>query len=118
MSKVATFAVVLLTTLLMAFAVYADKHPEGIDNSMDCAECHQDVTPDVVQEWNQSAHGYTGVKCGVCHGDVANFRKSPGNEVCQGCHAKQVENNAMAEKKCSSCHPVHNYTVHKQNDYK
>ncbi|MGE4497575.1 MAG: cytochrome c3 family protein [Deferribacterales bacterium] len=108
---------IALTLFLTAFAVYADKHPEEIGNK-DCMECHVEVTPDAAKQWEESAHGFTGVKCGVCHGDEFNFKKSPSNEICQGCHAKQVENNFMADKTCASCHPVHTFTVHKQKDYK
>ena len=112
---------ILLSMLAVVFvfsAAYAAKHPVEISASQDCAECHAEVTPDVVQQWEQSAHGFTGVKCGVCHGDVQSFKAAPSNDTCRGCHSKQVEMNVMPDKDCSSCHPVHTYNVHKQKDYK
>jgi len=93
------------------------KHPESMEN-MDCLQCHQDITPSVVKEWEMSAHGFTGVKCQVCHGDEENFRTNPGNDICQGCHSYQVENNLAEDKSCSTCHTVHNFTVHKVKQYK
>ena len=92
-------------------------HPESMEN-MDCLQCHQDVTPNIVKEWEMSAHGFTGVKCQVCHGDEVNFRANPGNDICQGCHSYQVENNIAENKSCSTCHTVHNFTVHKVKQYK
>jgi hypothetical protein len=104
--------------ILVAFSAYAaDKHPEKM-GSKDCLECHMDVTPEIYKQWEQSAHGFTGVKCGVCHGDESNFVKSPLNATCEGCHSKQVEFSQAPQARCSSCHIAHNFTVHKVHDYK
>ena len=110
-----SFVVLILS--LVSFAVYADKHPEEIGNA-DCVDCHNEISPEIVKQWEESAHGFTGVKCGVCHGDEFNFKKKPENTICRGCHAEQVENNIMAEKPCSTCHPTHSFNVHKQKFYK
>jgi len=93
------------------------KHPESMEN-LDCLQCHQDVTPEIVEEWEMSTHGFIGVKCQVCHGDEANFKVKPDNDVCRGCHSEQVENNVAAGKPCATCHTVHHFTVHKIKQYK
>ncbi len=82
-----------------------------------CIQCHLEVTPDIVKEYRESAHGFTFISCGVCHGDKDNFRKQPGNSVCIGCHAKAVEGRKMKDKTCASCHPVHHFTMHRVKDY-
>lgn len=94
----------------------AKKHPpmEGLD----CGTCHQNVTEDLVKQWQQSAHGFTGVKCQVCHGDEANFSPKPANEVCRGCHSDQFENSVAKGTACSTCHIAHNFNIHKIQQYK
>ena len=94
------------------------KHPEDMGNQ-DCIDCHKDVTPDIVKQWNESAHGFVGVKCQVCHGDESNFQKVPSDETCRGCHAEQFENrNAKPNLTCSTCHTAHHFNVHKVKQYK
>lgn len=107
--------VIVLAAFACAFA--GDTHPVDMGNQ-DCIACHKDVTPEVYKQWHESAHSYVGVKCQVCHGDAVNFVKSPGNEVCQGCHAQQVEHNQAPQTKCSTCHLAHHFTVHKVHQYK
>ena len=34
----------------------------------DCYGCHLKVTPQVAQDWYESKHGVTLVRCQVCHG--------------------------------------------------
>jgi len=113
---------ILITLMVLVLAAFTcayagSKHPEEM-GSQDCAECHMDVTPDIYKQWEESAHGFTGVKCQVCHGDEANFVKSPENATCEGCHSAQIENNMAPQARCASCHIAHNFTIHKAHDYK
>jgi hypothetical protein len=62
-----------------------------------CIECHKDVTPNIVTDWQLSAHSKSDVDCSVCHGDghttaedVANVNL-PTPDTCADCHAEQVE---------------------------
>lgn len=117
-SKKILISVMVLVLAAFAFVAYAGSpHPEEMGNK-DCIECHAEVTPDVYMQWEQSAHGFTGVKCQVCHGDEVNFVKSPNNATCEGCHSKQIDNNQAPQARCASCHIAHNFTVHKAHDYK
>jgi hypothetical protein len=102
--------------LFVSHSYGADKHEEKMGNKT-CIQCHEEITPDIVKQWVESAHGYTGTKCGVCHGDEKNFKIKPGNKVCIGCHAQSVEQNTMKNKFCTSCHPHHHFTQHKVKDY-
>jgi hypothetical protein len=61
-----------------------------------CVECHRDITPSIVADWEQSAHAKGGVDCSACHGDrhvsaadVANV-VVPVPETCAPCHEVQV----------------------------
>lgn len=108
---------IFLATFLIALNGLADQHPEDMGNST-CISCHKDVTPDVVKQWEESAHGLIDVECGVCHGDANNFKAKPTNETCLGCHSTQVENNMAKDRACSSCHIAHNFTIHKVHQYK
>lgn len=85
----------------------------------DCAACHQKETPAGYQAWLGSKHGINNVKCGVCHGDVNNYRGRPDKVVCMGCHSAQVHNmpSAALVSNCSFCHKGHWFTVHKIGQY-
>ena len=85
-----------------------------------CMNCHKKETPLVNEQWINSKHGINNVKCGLCHGDVNNYRARPDKEVCIGCHSQQVNNmpaNALVTN-CAFCHKGHWFTVHKINAYK
>lgn len=92
-------------------------HPGSMEK-LDCIECHKNVTQEVTKQWEQSAHGFTGVKCQVCHGDEANFQANPKNETCRGCHSDQFEKNLAKDVSCSTCHIAHNFTIHKVQQYR
>ncbi|MFQ5583187.1 MAG: hypothetical protein ACE5GL_01975 [Calditrichia bacterium] len=44
------------------------KH-EDVDFSISCVECHEQETPEQVEEWEKGMHGQVNVGCFVCHGD-------------------------------------------------
>ncbi|MDR2884342.1 MAG: cytochrome C [Deferribacteraceae bacterium] len=105
--------VIMLSFALFAFA--ADEHPDDMGNK-DCITCHADgdavSNPKVVAEYNQSIHSYSGVMCGSCHGDVANFSAKPPKAKCEPCHAEQIAKN-KSTLPCEACHVVHTFAVHK-----
>ena len=88
-------------------------HPELSDQEklIPCAQCHQEVTPEIYQQWYQSRHGLDNVKCFQCHGTYENFQKIPSPDRCAPCHAKQVAHSPK-DKNCSLCHPGHKFNVH------
>ena len=62
-----------------------------------CAECHSNVTPNIVNDWKLSKHFENDITCSVCHGDkhtssedVANVN-IPTPQTCAECHDTQVE---------------------------
>lgn len=61
----------------------------------DCAGCHEGLQPNMVAEWERSAHGRQNVSCADCHGLNHSLifreegRVSP--RVCAECHATAVE---------------------------
>ncbi len=85
----------------------------------DCLECHKKETPAMYEQWLGSKHGINMVKCGNCHGDVANYRAMPDKVVCIGCHSAQVNQMpaGSAVTNCSYCHKSHWFTVHKIGQY-
>jgi len=65
--------------------------------AQECVDCHAELTPGIVGDWQLSRHGQVGVNCSVCHGgdhssaqDVAEAR-IPTPETCATCHAQRVE---------------------------
>jgi len=65
--------------------------------SQDCIECHKEVTPGIVTDWQNSLHSENGITCDICHGgnhtsadDVAKV-EIPTPETCDMCHSDQVE---------------------------
>ena len=63
----------------------------------ECVDCHREVTPNIVTDWELSRHSSEGVDCSLCHGDrhrsaedVA-LVKTATPEVCGTCHPIQTE---------------------------
>ncbi|MEW6003271.1 MAG: multiheme c-type cytochrome [Nitrospirota bacterium] len=62
-----------------------------------CTDCHKNVTPSIVSDWQLSEHNKKGVECSTCHGDqhksVEDVAKAkiPTPETCSTCHPKQVK---------------------------
>ena len=62
-----------------------------------CVECHKDITPNIVSDWQLSKHAENDVDCSVCHGDkhvgMNDVEKVelPTPETCGVCHDTQVE---------------------------
>lgn len=63
----------------------------------DCVQCHSEVTPNIVHDWEVSRHRDMDVKCDACHGaehtsrdDVAEA-KIPTPETCAACHPQRVK---------------------------
>ncbi|MCP4566638.1 MAG: cytochrome C [FCB group bacterium] len=63
----------------------------------DCIECHKEMTPGIVSDWQISKHSENDVSCETCHGeghttaaDVANV-EIPTPATCATCHDTQVE---------------------------
>ncbi|MDH5468064.1 MAG: multiheme c-type cytochrome, partial [Candidatus Aminicenantes bacterium] len=64
--------------------------------AQECLNCHKDVTPNIVSDWQLSKHSQNDVDCSVCHGDkhkdpydVANVQ-IPTPETCANCHDEKV----------------------------
>ncbi len=65
--------------------------------AQECVECHTEVTPRLVTDWQLSAHSEVDVGCADCHGaehtsadDVAEV-DLPTIDTCRDCHADRVE---------------------------
>jgi len=65
--------------------------------AQECLNCHKDVTPNIVSDWQLSKHSQNDVDCSVCHGDkhkdpydVTNAQ-IPTPETCANCHEQKVE---------------------------
>ncbi|GAB4377335.1 MAG: hypothetical protein Kow0042_24900 [Calditrichia bacterium] len=112
-----------LATLILLFLVFLNlpagdktqnsKHPE-VDFTLSCKECHQEVTPEVYQDWKNSKHGVMNYGCYMCHGDgVEEFYPSPQTERCIACHSPQeVDFSALPVKNCFDCHKGHTLKFH------
>lgn len=62
-----------------------------------CIDCHKNITPNIVSDWQISKHSQNGVACSVCHGnqhqstqDVEKV-KIPTPDTCSVCHETQVQ---------------------------
>ncbi len=98
----------------------AAKHLEATEMEGDCYACHVKASPRVAQEWYESKHGVTLVRCQTCHGmpdgkGAQPFSRTPGVDVCARCHSLSIANmEAKFGKRddCSSCHPHHQSSMH------
>ena len=63
----------------------------------ECSECHKDVTPNIVSDWELSKHSENDVVCSACHGDEHTSADDvekvliPTPETCAECHEDRVE---------------------------
>ncbi len=62
-----------------------------------CVECHKEVTPGAVTDWENSKHSGNDVGCDACHGDEHNNAddalkaKIPTLDTCGECHEDRVK---------------------------
>jgi len=87
-------------------------HP-GLPSDMGCVDCHMDVTPTIVNQWQNSGHGKLNYGCYMCHGDgVVKFTPKPSDDGCSSCHSGSA---AHIEKynhmSCFDCHNGHSLIV-------
>ena len=61
-----------------------------------CIDCHKNVNPNIVSDWQLSKHSQNEVSCSVCHGEEHNSAYDVDNvliptpETCSTCHEDQV----------------------------
>lgn len=93
-----------------------DKHPD-IDWTVSCVDCHTDMTPDIVKDWEMSRHGDVGFSCYLCHGDgQETFYAKGSDKDCLGCHAAQeVDFEKSNVASCFDCHNGHTLKFHNDN---
>ncbi len=83
--------------LALAAAFYSLVFLSGPARAETCVACHNEITPGIVADWQESRHSEMAVGCGICHGgdhtseaDVAKVRM-PAPETCGQCHEQQTE---------------------------
>lgn len=93
----------------MITGVAAD-HPELDEQEMimACSDCHREVTPELTEEWWNSAHGIGNVKCYQCHGTYENMMVIPAQSNCEICHMDKASDpvKGLAWRKS---HPAHSF---------
>ncbi len=64
---------------------------QGVFGASQCIECHQAVTPSIVNDWRDSRHAQVlePVACPACHGSDHQTLYMPTPEMCGGCHNRQ-----------------------------
>ena len=130
--KIVISSLIVVAVVVVAFFVYlnqafpkvrceAFKHLEAPEKYADCAGCHAKITAQVAQDWFESKHGVTLVKCVACHGQPDGkgsipFTARPDPKViCVRCHAPAMERmNAKfgPTPDCNGCHPRHQNPMH------
>nr|WP_320012102.1 multiheme C-type cytochrome [uncultured Desulfobulbus sp.] len=89
-------------------------HPElsAQEQYIPCAQCHQESTPELYQQWFDSRHGLAMVKCYQCHGTFETFRLTPTRQDCAVCHENMMDK-CPQDKPCWDCHLPHDFTIKK-----
>jgi hydroxylamine dehydrogenase len=90
-------SIVSTLVLLAAFPLVLLTIPlSSVSAQSVCVDCHSQVTPGIVSDYQLSKHSQRGVDCAVCHGnrhssanDVENVG-IPTPEVCAACHSERV----------------------------
>lgn len=103
------FVICVLPMLALQAAEQA-QHPElePGEQYIACAQCHQEVTPELHKEWDTSLHGIGMVTCYQCHGTFENFRVTPLAQDCAACHEGRMDT-YPENQPCWSCHVPHSF---------
>jgi len=79
--------IIILVWVIICVSAYAQE----------CVECHKEVTPNIVGDWQLSKHSQNEINCSICHGDahkdpydVAKVQ-IPTPDTCANCHDERVE---------------------------
>lgn len=87
---------VLLAILLAGSVVWGISTGQAQAAGSECVQCHSQVTPQVVEDWNAGKMGSSGMDCSACHGSehsrADDYEKAvmPTPDTCATCHADQV----------------------------
>lgn len=98
----------------------AAKHLAAGQMEGDCYGCHAKATPAVAQQWYESKHGITLVRCQTCHGmpdgqGSLQFARIPDQQVCARCHSAAIQRMEVKfgqRNDCVTCHPYHQSAMH------
>ncbi len=79
-----------------AWAAGDDQPPAGEFSNGDCIRCHRKTSPDLIDAWQQSAHGKSKpavANCVTCHGNTHQgaTKKARRNSVCIDCHGGEKD---------------------------
>lgn len=83
-------------------ALSAPGRAESAPGADPCLACHENATPGIVKQWQESKHSKADVKCHSCHkakkGDPSGYGHNgfdvtavPSPKYCGGCHAAEVK---------------------------
>lgn len=130
-ARIGAFSLGLIGAFVIAYFAYmawafpetkceAAKHLAAGQMEGDCYGCHAKATPAVAQQWYESKHGITLVRCQTCHGmpdgqGAFQFTRTPGPDTCARCHSlaiQRMEAKFGATGNCVSCHPYHQSAMH------
>jgi hypothetical protein len=99
MRRLRSFVLATLTSAGLLALIAADS-PSPTDSASapsSCTDCHRQIHPSIVADWQASQHGQNGIDCSVCHGgehtnseDVADVRL-PTPATCAMCHEARVD---------------------------
>ena len=91
----------ILITLIIGCTNPTDKSDRSViittESGQVCIDCHTEITPNIVTDWELSKHSQNEVDCSVCHGDQHTSDQDvaeveiPTPETCNACHEEQVE---------------------------
>ena len=117
----AVFGLFLAPCFQPAVSAGTFQHLKAPDSAADCYECHKAHTPRVAQNWLESKHGFTLMKCFVCHGQPDGQGSIPWavvpdvKEVCRKCHEPAMIRMGQkfgVDPDCYQCHPFHQNSLH------
>lgn len=88
---------VKMLSMLMLLATIAGLGSVAGLEAAECVDCHKNITPGIVTDWEISKHSKAGIDCSVCHGNKHNSPQNvaevqiPTPDTCAMCHSVQVE---------------------------
>jgi hydroxylamine dehydrogenase len=83
------FRLIFIVGLMMVMTAFASAN--------NCVDCHKNLQPNIVIDWELSKHSVNEIYCSTCHGEAHNTdqdyakAKIPTPETCAECHDTQVK---------------------------
>lgn len=91
------FSCLFFVAVMSLYGAMAASAQSSEESAQVCVDCHRQITPQIVTDWELSLHSENDVGCTECHGSLHTSKDDVAKaglalpEKCEACHADQVK---------------------------